>query len=129
MTAAIIRIPVSDATVARLTKRQSARHVAEEREELLATAREVMARPDRFTAQDLRASCIFAQNHGDGVDHMRADELLFALNKRERIERNRQAAILETPAQIARQHRSEWPLIILGGMACAVVWLAGSGWL
>lgn len=143
---AVIAFPSTRAMFARLTLRQRERNVAEERAEtraLLDLAKRIIDDPRGYTDAQLREVCgaymaIPQEAGGGGVHYLRADQHIFAIDRREKIARNRaafaaqQAALAaaeETPLRIAMQHRRQWPQIVGWGVVGAVVLLAGTGWL
>lgn len=144
---AIIAFPSTRATFARLTLRQRDRNVAEEQAEtraLIDLAKRIIDDPRGYTDAQLREVCgaymdIPQEAGGGGVHYLRADQHIFAINRREKIARNRaafaaqQAALAaeadETPIRIAMQHRRQWPQIVGWGVVGAVVLLGGTGWL
>jgi hypothetical protein len=113
--------------IAEACDRIAARAKAEnEGEELLATARAIMARPTLYSDDDVLDACTYARTHGDGMDWQRADQLVYAIRQNQRIARNRAAALPvdETPLRIAMRHGARWPDIIAGAVAfVAYAWV------
>ena len=95
---ALLSFPITDATVARLTGRQSARHIAEERAEKLEAARKRMAKPAHLPAEVIVADCAFLAGYGDADDQLTADINMAALDRRER-----RRAHDEAKAEVARR--------------------------
>lgn len=110
----------------RLTEQQRLANIAAEQADAVRIARAVLRAPERYTDDNLRDACIALQRWGDGFDHLTADAMIDAINRREQIARNRAK---QTPAQIAREHRDRWPAILAYGAVGAVILLSLTGWL
>ena len=127
-TAAVIRFPADDAIFARLTERQRLANLAEERAEAVETARYIIDHPCGYSDDQLRTACGFYMTHGNGgVHYLRADQHIYAINRREWQARN--CPRPETPADVARRFAHRWPEIVSWGAFVAVVLLKLTGWL
>ena len=127
-TAAIIRFPADDAIFARLTERQRLANLAAERAEAVETARYIIDHPYGYSDDQLRAACGFYMTHGNGgVHYLRADQHIYAINRREWQARN--CPRPETSADVARRFAHRWPEIVSWGAFVAVALLWATGWL
>lgn len=106
----LIRFPAPSAALDRIVARDREANIAAEREKALAEARGAMRFPTYYTDDELRGYCSTLETYGDAMDWQRADQMIHAINRRERVERNRAAAILKP----APQHR--WSDAIAGGV-------------
>lgn len=127
MTCAILPFRTTPETFARLTARQRAANIAEERAEALSTARKVLANAERYPAQVVRDASDAAVLWGDGMDQQTAELEIFRLNRREWQARN--CPRRETPADVARSFAHRWPEVLIWGALGALALLAGTGWL
>ncbi len=124
---AIIRFPADDAIFARLTERQRLANLAEERAEAVETARYIIDHPHGYSDDQLRTACGFYMTHGNGgVHYLRADQHIYAINRREWQARN--CPRPETPADVARRFARRWPEVLIWGALGAVVILKVAGW-
>ena len=127
-TAAIIRFPADDAIFARLTERQRLANLAEERAEAVETARYIIDHPCGYSDDQLRTACGFYMTHGNGgVHYLRADQHIYAINRREWQARN--CPRPETSRDVVRRFAHRWPEILSWGALGALALLAGTGWL
>lgn len=125
---AIIRFPADDAIFARLTERQRLANLAAERAEAVETARYIIDHPYGYSDDQLRAACGFYMTHGNGgVHYLRADQHIYAINRREWQARN--CPRPETSADVARRFAHRWPEIVSWGAFVAVALLWATGWL
>ena len=128
MTAAIHRFPADDAIFARLTERQRLANLAAERAEAVETARYIIDHPHGYSDDQLRTACGFYMTHGNGgVHYLRADQHIYAINRREWQARN--CPRPETSADVARRFAHRWPEIVSWGAFVAVALLWATGWL
>ena len=124
---AVTYLPNLAAACDRITARQRAANIAEERAEALSTARKVLANAERYPAQVVRDASDAAVLWGDGMDQQTAELEIFRLNRREWQARN--CPRRETPADVARSFAHRWPEVLICGAVGAAVLLAVSGWL
>ena len=125
---AIIRFPADDAIFARLTERQRLANLAAERAEAVETARYIIDHPCGYSDDQLRTACGFYMTHGNGgVHYLRADQHIYAINRREWQARN--CPRPETPADVVRRFAHRWPEVLIWGALGALALLAGTGWL
>ena len=118
---AIIRFPADDAIFARLTERQRLANLAEERAEAVETARYIIDHPHGYSDDQLRTACGFYMTHGNGgVHYLRADQHIYAINKREWQARN--CPRPETSADVARRFAHRWPAVLAGSVAFVGFW-------
>lgn len=128
MTCTLHHFPTDDAIFARLTEQQRLANLAEERAEAVETARYIIDHPHGYSDDQLRTACGFYMTHGNGgVHYLRADQHIYAINKREWQARN--CPRPETPADVARSFAHRWPEVLIGGAFGAVVLLAVTGWI
>jgi dissimilatory sulfite reductase (desulfoviridin) alpha/beta subunit len=121
----IHRLALPESAYARLTDRQRAANIAEERAEHVQTARAIIRGQDRYSNDQLRDACSALQAWGDGFDHLTADAMIQALNRREWQARNLPQ---ETPADVARGLAHRWPEVLGWGAVIAAGMLVGTGW-
>lgn len=125
---AIIRFPADDAIFARLTERQRLANLAAERAEAVETARYIIDHPCGYSDDQLRAACGFYMTHGNGgVHYLRADQHIYAINRREWQARN--CPRPETSRDVVRRFAHRWPEIVSWGAFVAVALLWATGWL
>lgn len=124
--AQLLPFRASEAMLDRITEQQRLANIAAEQADAVRIARAVLRAPERYTDDNLRVACMALQRWGDGFDHLTADAMIDAINRRERIARNRAA---QTPMAVAREHRDRWPAILAYGAVGAVFLLAFTGWL
>lgn len=128
MTAAIHRFPADDAIFARLTERQRLANLAAERAEAVETARYIIDHPCGYSDDQLRTACGFYMTHGNGgVHYLRADQHIYAINRREWQARN--CPRPETPADVVRRFAHRWPEVLIKGALGALALLWATGWL
>ena len=128
MTAHVLSFPTDDAIFARLTEQQRLANLAEERAEAVETARYIIDHPHGYSDDQLRTACGFYMTHGNGgVHYLRADQHIYAINRREWQARN--CPRPETPAQVAARFAHRWPEIVSWGAFVAVAMLSAMGWL
>jgi len=127
MTCTLHHFPTDDAIFARLTERQRLANLAEERAEAVETARYIIDHPHGYSDDQLRTACWFYMTHGNGgVHYLRADQHIYAINKREWQARN--CPRPETSADVARRFAHRWPEIVSWGAFVAVALLWATGW-
>ena len=127
-TAAIIRFPADDAIFARLTERQRLANLAAERAEAVETARYIIDHPCGYSDDQLRTACGFYMTHGNGgVHYLRADQHIYAINRREWQARN--CPRPETSRDVVRRFAHRWPEILSWGALGALALLWATGWL
>lgn len=124
--ARLIAFPATEADFARLTEQQRLANIKAEQAEAVRIARAVLRAPERYTDDNLRDACVALRRWGGGFDHLTADAMIDAINRREQIARNRAK---QTPMQVARAHSSRLPEILIFGAAGAAILLAITGWL
>ncbi len=125
---AIIRFPADDAIFARLTERQRLANLAAERAEAVETARYIIDHPCGYSDDQMRTACGFYMTHGNGgVHYLRADQHIYAINRREWQARN--CPRPEMPADVVRRFAHRWPEVLIWGALGALALLAGTGWL
>jgi len=128
MTAHVLSFHTDDAIFARLTEQQRLANLAEERAEAVETARYIIDHPHGYSDDQLRTACGFYMTHGNGgVHYLRADQHIYAINKREWQARN--CPRPETSADVARRFAHRWPEIVSWGAFVAVALLWATGWL
>ena len=128
MTAHVLSFPTDDAIFARLTEQQRLANLAEERAEAVETARYIIDHPHGYSDDQLRTACGFYMTHGNGgVHYLRADQHIYAINRREWQARN--CPRPETPADVDRRFARRWPEIVSWGAFVAVAMLSATGWL
>ena len=128
MTAHVLSFPTDDAIFARLTEQQRLANLAEERAEAVETARYIIDHPHGYSDDQLRTACGFYMTHGNGgVHYLRADQHIYAINRREWQARN--CPRPETSADVARRFAHRWPEIVSWGAFVAVALLWATGWL
>jgi hypothetical protein len=120
----LVRFPAAEGSYDRLTEQQRLANIKAEQAEAVKIARAVLRAPERYTEDNLRDACVALRRWGDGFDHLTADAMVYAINRREQIARNRAK---QTPAQIAST--LNWPKIIAYGAVGAAIILAFTGWL
>lgn len=135
MTASLSYLPNITEACSRITARARAEHIAEEqqlaavnaeRAEWVSKARATLRHPEHMPAQVLRDACAVLQAWGGAADWLEADAMIFALNKRERMQAHDEAR--ETAARIAMRHLHRWPEIVLGaGCFVGIWWIVISG--
>ena len=127
MTCTLHHFPTDDAIFARLTEQQRLANLAEERAEAVETARYIIDHPHGYSDDQLRTACGFYMTHGNGgVHYLRADQHIYAINKREWQARN--CPRPETSADVARRFAHRWPEIVSWGAFVAVALLWATGW-
>lgn len=114
-------LPNLTAAIARITARAKAENEAEARAIAIRKAKRAIDRPRGFTDAQLREICAAFMAlsptrdelaDGWGVYYQRADQHIFAINKREQIARNKAkcqaalAALDDAPLRVAMRH---WP--------------------
>jgi hypothetical protein len=104
----------------------------DDKSDFVAVARHILTGPEQHSDQILRDACSVLQTWGDGSDQLLADQMIFALNRKMRMDAAALAQRLrrdETPADVVREHADKWPWIVLAGGGLAVILLAFTGWL
>ena len=121
MTCTLHHFPTDDAIFARLTEQQRLANLAEERAEAVETARYIIDHPHGYSDDQLRTACGFYMTHGNGgVHYLRADQHIYAINKREWQARN--CPRPETSADVARRFAHRWPAVLAGSVAFVGFW-------
>lgn len=124
---ALLPFPATEAMFARLTDRQRELNRAEEYAEAVAEAQRIIDNPRGYTDAQLREVCAAYMAHGTGGAHyLRADQHIFAINRREQIARRKAA---QSSWAVVKERRSLWPQIIVWGAVVATAMLAATGWL
>lgn len=124
---ALLPFPATDAMFARLTARQRARNTEQEYAEAVAEAQRIIDDPRGYTDAQLREICAAYMSCGaGGVHYLRADQHIFAINRREQIARNKAA---QTSWDVVQEHREHWPQIIVWSVVVATALLAATGFL
>ena len=127
MTAHVLSFPADDAIFARLTEQQRLANLAEERAEAVQTCKDIIDDPRGYSDDQLRTACGFYMTHGNGgVHYLRADQHIYAINRREWQARN--CPRPETSADVARRFAHRWPEIVSWGAFVAVALLWATGW-
>lgn len=127
MTATVHHFPTDDAIFARLTERQRLANNAAERAEAVQTCKDIIDHPHGYSDDQLRTACGFYMTHGNGgVHYLRADQHIYAINRREWQARN--CPRPETPMDVARRFAHRWPEILSWGALVAVALLWATGW-
>lgn len=124
----------------RINARAKAENEAEDHAFAVERARKIIRDPRGVSDKNLRTACMWFMAHGDGgSDYLLADQHIYAINARERVARNRQAAVALNFAGLAGRAEEEARLDRyrrrLGGVTAGylvamavVVVLAGLGW-
>jgi hypothetical protein len=124
---AVSPFPATKTMFARLTARQRELNRAVEYAEAVAEAQRIIDNPRGYTDDQLRKVCGAYMAYGTGGEHyLRAKQHIDAINRRERIARNKAA---QSSWAVVQEHRSQWPQIIMGGAVVATALLAATGWL
>jgi hypothetical protein len=123
----LLRLPIDQAAFTRLIQHERAANIAAERAEAVQNARAVLRSPKRHSDQVLRDACAVLTAWGDGHDHLTADAMVFAMNRREQLRLNEAKQL--TSVRVAMQHRDRWPAILFGAAGLAALMLLLSGWL
>lgn len=119
MTCTMHHFPTDPTIFARLTERQRLANLAEERAEAVETARYIIDHPHGYSDDQLRTACGFYMTHGNGgVHYLRADQHIYAINKREWLARN--CPRPETPADVFVRHGAAFRAVCVG-MGIAVL--------
>ena len=131
MTCTLHHFPTDDAIFARLTERQRLANNAAERAEAVQTCKDIIDDPRGYSDAQLREVCGFYMAQpvsagGGGVHYLRADQHIYAINKREWQARN--CPRPETSADVARRFAHRWPEIVSWGAFVAVALLWATGW-
>ncbi len=141
MTAHLAYLPGMKARCARITANAKAEHEAEALALAVTRFKRMVDDPRGYTDAQMGTACGWfmrlsnVQRDDDGnVYYQRADQLLFAIERRRQVAVNRAkcraavARIDETSARIAMRHLRRWPEIVIGG-ACFVGfwWIVFSG--
>ena len=131
MTCTLHHFPTDDAIFARLTERQRLANNAAERAEAVQTCKDIIDDPRGYSDAQLREVCGFYMAQpvsagGGGVHYLRADQHIYAINKREWQARN--CPRPETSADVARRFAHRWPEIVSWGALVAVALLWATGW-
>lgn len=123
----LLRLPIDEAAFTRLIQHERAANIAAERAVAVQNARAILRSPKGYPDVILRDACAVLTAWGDGHDHLTADAMIFAMNRREQLRLNEAKQL--TSVRVAMQHRDRWPAIAGWGLLIAVAMLAGTGWL
>ena len=130
-----IRFPTDDTIFQRLTQRQREANIAAERAEVIRDAKRCIDRPGRLTDAELREVCIAFMAMRPTPDELaddwnvyyqRADQHLYAINRREWQERN--CPRPETSAQVFMRQLRYRRQIAMGTACWVTIMLMISGW-
>jgi len=123
----VIRLPLDVTVFDRLNAHQRNANIAAERAEAVETARYIIDHPHGYSDDQLRTACGFYMTHGNGgVHYLRADQHIYAINRREWQARN--CPRPETSRDVLMGMRDRWDQIIVWGFAVMVaVWIGLGG--
>jgi len=128
MTATVTYHPRLADACDRINARAAAENIAAERAQAIADCKRIIDHPRGYSDAQLREVCGFYMTHGNGgVHYLRADQHIYAINRREWQARN--CPRPETPADVARRFAHRWPEIVSWGAFVAVALLWATGWL
>lgn len=117
---ALTYMPNLDEAYRRMNERAAAENAAAERAEAIETCKRIIDDPRGYSDEQLREVCGFYMSYGDGgVHYLRADAHIWAINRREKIER-----IAPQPDDAA-EHRKALAVLILGGLVVVALVVAG----
>ena len=123
---ALTYMPNLDEAYRRMNERAAAENAAAERAEAIETCKRIIDDPRGYSDEQLREVCGFYMSYGDGgVHYLRADAHIWAINRREKIER----IAPETPRDVLASMRGRFGEIAIWGAVGAVALLAATGWL
>lgn len=123
----LLRLPLDETVFARLTQRERDANTAAEWAEAVAEAQRIIDDPRGYTDAQLREICgAYMACGAGGVHYLRADQLLFAINRREQIARNKAA---QSSWAVVKEQRERWPEVLIWGVVGAAALLAATGWL
>lgn len=123
----LLRLPIDEAAFTRLIQHERAANIAAERSVAIQNARAILRSPKGYPDVILRDACAVLTAWGDGHDHLTADAMILAMNRRKQLRLNEAKQL--TSVRVAMQYRDRWPEIIGWGLLMAVAMLAGTGWL
>ena len=128
MTATVTYHPRLADACDRINARAAAENIAAERAQAIADCKRIIDHPRGYSDAQLREVCGFYMTHGNGgVHYLRADQHIYAINRREWQARN--CPRPETPADVARRFAHRWPEILSWGALGALALLWATGWL
>ena len=128
MTATVTYHPRLADACDRINARAAAENIAAERAQAIADCKRIIDHPRGYSDAQLREVCGFYMTHGNGgVHYLRADQHIYAINRREWQARN--CPRPETPADVARRFARRWPEVLIWGALGAVVILKVAGWI
>ena len=128
MTATVTYHPRLADACDRINARAAAENIAAERAQAIADCKRIIDHPRGYSDAQLREVCGFYMTHGTGgVHYLRADQHIYAINRREWQARN--CPRPETPADVARRFARRWPEVLIWGALGAVVILKVAGWI
>ena len=128
MTATVTYHPRLADACDRINARAAAENIAAERAQAIADCKRIIDHPRGYSDAQLREVCGFYMTHGNGgVHYLRADQHIYAINRREWQARN--CPRPETPADVVRRFAHRWPGVLIWGALGALALLAGTGWL
>lgn len=94
---------------------------------VLGLAERIIDKPAHIPDAVLRKVCDFHMKRGSGgVHYLRAQQHIDAINRRERIARNKAA---QSSWAVVQEQRDYWPQIFVWGAVVATALLAATGWL
>jgi hypothetical protein len=129
-TANVAFLPNIDEACARIVRRAKAEGTAD----LIAQAQRIIDDPRGYTDPQLRKICaaymdIPKEHGGGGAHYLRADEHIFAIDRREKLAAHRAARLAvearETSARIALRHLPRWPALLAGAVSFTGFWWGG----
>ena len=128
MTATVTYHPRLADACDRINARAAAENIAAERAQAIADCKRIIDHPYGYSDDQLRAACGFYMTHGNGgVHYLRADQHIYAINRREWQARN--CPRPETSRDVVRRFAHRWPEIVSWGAFVAVALLWATGWL
>lgn len=127
---AVTYMPNLDEAYRRMNERAAAENIAAERAAFVKYLQQIIDDPRGYSDEELREVCcqymaISTEKGGGGVHYLRADAHIWAINRREKIER----IAPETSRDVLASMRDRWDQIVIWGAVGAVALLAATGWL
>ena len=113
-------LPNMEARMDRITAQQRAANIAQD----LTDARNMLRSPSFYDTPNLRWACSILETYGDGGDYMLADQMIQALNLKER-----QDAHATVRRRFVDGYQPDRPKPKDRGLAILVAVLAMAGWL
>ena len=128
MTATVTYHPRLADACDRINARAAAENIAAERAQAIADCKRIIDHPRGYSDAQLREVCGFYMTHGNGgVHYLRADQHIYAINRREWQARN--CPRPETSRDVVRRFAHRWPEILSWGALGALALLWATGWL